>query len=84
MTAKFFNAKAGEFVPMINESQANLSVKYNFTNPADYFYYRVDLDYEKQNYQVFNINKYQNIYSNLNNRAGATIPIKWYEYVNPQ
>jgi hypothetical protein len=30
------------------------------------------------------MNPTQTIYSNLGGRAGATIPIKWYEYVNPK
>jgi hypothetical protein len=69
---------------MMNMPQSSIQGDKYVFDYKNYFYYRVDLDYEKQNYQVFNINKYQNIYSNLNNRAGATIPIKWYEYVNPQ
>jgi hypothetical protein len=42
------------------------------------------MDYDKQTYQVFNMNPSQQIYSNLDGRAGATIPIKWYEYINPE
>lgn len=74
MTAKFFNAKAGEFVPMINESQANLSVKYNFTNPADYFYYRVELNYDSKTYKI---------YKGVNRIGIGVNTIKWFEYVNP-
>jgi hypothetical protein len=84
MTAKFYDARRGFFTKMMNMPQSSIQGDKYVFDYKNYFYYRVDLDYEKQNYQVFNINKYQNIYSNLNNRAGATIPIKWYEYVNPQ
>jgi hypothetical protein len=43
------------------------------------------MDYEKQTYQVFNMNNPQ-LYGGLNRRVGTTAktPIKWYEYVNPQ
>lgn len=76
MTAKFFDAKIGVFVPMINESQANIiGNKFNFTNPTDYFYYKVELDYNLKTYKVFK----------NNNRVGIDgNSIKWYEYVNPQ
>jgi hypothetical protein len=56
--------------------------KYTFDS-TKYFYYRVELDYVKHNYQVFSMNPFQTIYSGLGERAGATIPIQWYEYVNP-
>ena len=74
MSAKFFDAKLGVFLPMINESQANLSTKFNFNNPADYFYYKVELNYDTDTYVV-----YKN-----NNRIGTPAnSIKWYEYINP-
>ncbi len=61
---------------MINMPQSSIpGNKFVFDN-ADYFYYRVQMDYDKQTYQVFDMH--------TNQRAGATIPIKWYEYVNPQ
>ena len=74
MSAKFFNGKVGEFIPMINESQATLVSKFNFSNPAQYFYYRVELDYSTKTYQVFK----DNIRIGTGNNS-----IKWYEYVNP-
>ncbi len=74
MSAKFFNAKTGVFIPMINESQATLINKFNFTNPGQYFYYKVDLDYNKKTYKVFKGRVRVGIGDN---------PIKWYEYVNP-
>jgi hypothetical protein len=88
MTAKFYNAKTGQFTKMMtghgsnpldltNGPQANLSSvgqsKYNFDN-TQYFYYTVKLDYSTQTYQIFNT---------YNQRLGTNIPIKWYEYVNP-
>jgi hypothetical protein len=84
MTAKFYDAKNGYFTKMMNMPQSSIvGDKFTFDS-TQYFYYRVELDYEKQNYQVFNMNPTQTIYSNLGGRAGATIPIKWYEYVNPK
>ena len=56
--------------------------KYVFDN-SQYFYYKVHLDYDKQEYQVFNMNPNQTIYLNDGGRAGTLQPIKWYEYVNP-
>jgi hypothetical protein len=69
MTAKFFNAKTGQFTKMMN----NNNQTFIFDN-AKYFYYTVKLDYEKQTYQVFNDN---------GQRMGVDIPIKWFQYVNP-
>ena len=84
MTAKFYDAKNGYFTKMMNMPQSSIvGDKFTFDS-TKYFYYRVELDYEKQNYQVFNMNPTQTLYSNLGGRAGATIPIKWYEYVNPR
>lgn len=84
MTAKFYDAKNGGFTKMMNVPQSSVvGDKFTFDS-TQYFYYRVELDYEKQNYQVFNMNPTQTLYSNLDDRAGATIPIKWYEYVNPR
>ena len=89
MTAKFYDAKRGYFIKMMNMPQSslpsgsNLSAnKYTFDS-TKYFYYRVEMDYELHQYQVFNINPNQSIYNLSGQRAGAGIPIKWYEYVNP-
>jgi hypothetical protein len=84
MTAKFYDAKNGYFTKMMNMPQSSISGNTFIFDSTKYFYYRVELDYEKQNYQVFNMNPEQTFYSNLGGRAGATIPIKWYEYVNPK
>jgi hypothetical protein len=86
MTAKFFNAKTGQFTKMMtgrgtsqidstNGPQVYLAEnnKYTFDN-TQYFYYTVKLNYEVQTYQVLNT---------TGQRLGTNIPIKWYEYVNP-
>jgi hypothetical protein len=88
MSAKFYNAKTGQFTKMMtgrgtdpidntNGPQSNINPgtnnKYLFDN-TQYFYYTVKLDYLKQTYQVFNT---------YGQRLGTNIPIKWYEYVNP-
>jgi hypothetical protein len=86
MTAKFFNAKTGQFTKMMtgrganpidltNGPQVNLSRnnKFYFDN-TQFFYYTVKLDYDTQTYQVLNTS---------GQRVGTNIPIKWYEYVNP-
>jgi hypothetical protein len=84
MTAKFYDAKNGYFTKMMNMPQSSIvGDKYTFDS-TEYFYYRVELDYDKHTYQVFNMNPTQTLYSNLGGRAGATMPIKWYEYVNPK
>lgn len=90
MTAKFYNAKTGQFTKMMtgtNEPNSPLDSTYGpqaYVNPGTtdkytfdnllYFYYTVKLDYTKQTYQVFNT---------FGQRLGTNIPIKWYEYVNP-
>jgi hypothetical protein len=79
MTAKFYNAKTGVFTKMMNEPQSSLGDKYSFDSTR-YFYYGVQLDYVKHSYQVFNINPAQ---VDFGKRMGTTLPIKWYEYVNP-
>lgn len=74
MTAKFFDARLGVFVKMMNTPQAPPIITSPFTfNPEDYFYYKVILDYNTKTYQVFD----------KTNRVGTTSSIKWYEYINP-
>lgn len=75
MTAKFFNGDTGVFTKMMRVKQSDLGIPTEFP-PEEYFYYKVDLDYVLQTFQV---NEYPN-----GNRAGTiSNPIKWYEYVNP-
>jgi len=75
MTAKFYNAKTGTFIKMLNKPQSTIvnDNKFIFDN-LNYFYYRVVLDYINQQYSVFDLQ---------GNRQGTTSSIKWYEYVNP-
>ena len=72
MTAKFFDAKLGIFVKMMNTPQSLIPSKFTF-NPEDYFYYEVRLNYTEKTYEVWD----------NNNRVGTTSSIKWYEYINP-
>ena len=76
MTAKFYNAKTGQFIKMTNKPQSTISGdKYNLDSMT-YFYYRVVLDYISSTYKIFDITN--------NDRVGILAnPIKWYEYVNP-
>lgn len=83
MTAKFFDAKLGVFVKMTNRPQALIpGDRFNFDGKK-YFYYKVQLDYNSKTYQVY---KYP---YNLSDRVGiidlqgTTLPINWFEYVNP-
>jgi hypothetical protein len=87
MSAKFYNAKTGQFTKLMTNNQtttppikigpqANFpsgSNQYDFDNNV-LFYYTVNLDYKNQTYQVIN---------SLGQRLGTTVPIKWYEYLNP-
>ena len=85
MTAKFYNAKTGQFTKMMtgrgtnpleltNGPHAYINAKkYGFDN-TQFLYYTVKLNYQKQTYQVFNT---------YGQRLGTNLPIKWYEYVNP-
>ena len=85
MSAKFYNAKTGQFTQMMtgggsnslddtNGPQALMNTnKYAFDS-TQYFYYTVKLDYPTQTYQVLNT---------YGQRLGTNLPIKWYEYVNP-
>ena len=85
MSAKFYNAKTGQFTRMMtgggsntlddtNGPQALMNTnKYAFDS-TQYFYYTVKLDYPTQTYQVLNT---------YGQRLGTNLPIKWYEYVNP-
>lgn len=73
MSAKFFNAKYGVFIRMMNESQGILPNKFIFDSDV-YFYNKVVIDYDTKKYEVFD---------NLGVRIGNGTPIKWYEYINP-
>lgn len=75
MSAKFFNAKTGQFIRMMNQPQNSIPTRYNFNN-ADYFYYKISMDYDNYEYEVNNTQSNQRVGTSLNE-------IKWYEYVNP-
>jgi hypothetical protein len=77
MSAKFFNAKTGEYVKMTNTPQPSIGNLFTF-NPEDYFYYKVNLDYPKFNYEVLTTST-PNIVIGLD----GGLPIRWYEYINP-
>ena len=76
MTAKFFDGKTGQFVRMMNRPQSTIQGNKFIFSSSDYFYYRVEMDYLTHSYKVYDI-------VNPTDRVGGTVPIKWYEYVNP-
>ena len=76
MTAKFFDGKTGQFVRMMNRPQSTIQGNKFVFSSSDYFYYRVDMDYLTHSYKVYDI-------VNPTDRVGGTVPIKWYEYINP-
>jgi len=74
MTAKFFDAKNGQFIKMMTVPQGILPEKYLFP-PEIYFYKRLDLDYNNYTYKIYDLL--------TGTREGVGTPINWYEYVNP-
>lgn len=79
MTAKFFDARIGEFKRMMTIPQSQLvSDKFNF-DTSTYFYYKVVLNYDTKTYQFFSSTDTNNLV-----RLGVNNPIKWYEFVNPK
>jgi len=76
MSAKFFNAKIGEFVRFLNRPQSQIIDPTNFP-PQDYFYYKLDLNYNSHEYGVYKT------YGNLGRVGTKYESINWYEYVNP-
>jgi len=79
MTAKFFDAKNGVFVKMMNRPQSTLLTnnKFNF-NQELYYYYKIILNYSDYTYKVYDINTGTDILTGAENN-----PINWYEYINP-
>lgn len=73
VSAKFFDAKQGVFVRMLNTPQSNIGNTFIFNN-SDYYYYKVILNYSDKTYMI---------YDNQDNRIGNGTPINWYEYINP-
>jgi len=79
--AKFFNAKIGQFVRMINVPQSTFTGPNVFNiNKQLNFYYKYKLDYDTYDYTVFK----ETANGTLNRVGTIFTPIKWYEYVNPQ
>jgi len=75
MSAKFFNAKTGQFIRMMNKRQNLLTKRFTF-DKSKYFYYKVMLDYDNYEYEIRN--------TETDQRVGIDIyEINWYEYVNP-
>ncbi len=80
VSAKFFNAKKGQFIRLINTPQSTFNGENRFNiDKSEYFYYKYQLNYKTNQYEVY---EYDNGVGNLQ-RIGTTNPIKWYEYVNP-
>lgn len=77
MSAKFFNAKTGEFIRLTNRPFSSIgSFKFN---QSEYFYYKVKLNYSDYTYEIFD-------YTSQNNevrKGSSSDPINWYQYVNP-
>jgi len=78
MSAKFYDANVGQFKRMINTCQGFFEDKFNFPK-EDYFYYRVNLNYNTYKYEVF----YEDRVHGLSKAGTSNAPIKWFEYVNP-
>jgi hypothetical protein len=80
VSCKFFNAKIGQFVRMLNVPQSNFVGPGIFNvNKEDTFYYKYVLNYNNFKYAVYNESPNGSL-----SRVGTSInPIKWYEYVNP-
>lgn len=85
MSCKFYNAKKGQFVRMMNTPQSNFVGPnvYDF-NKSQYFYYKVFLDYSNYEYTVYKeVPLVQSNFIYVRVGEGQTTPINWYEYVNP-
>ena len=81
MTAKFFDGKNGFFVKMMNRPQSILTGINKFNFPQElYYYYKVILDYTNYTYKVYDINNPNIPPIQI---GDSSLPIKWYEYINP-
>ena len=81
MSCKFFNAKKGQFIRMVNEPQSGFAgpVKFNF-DKEKYFYYKVVMDNNSYEYKVYKESPSQ---VRVGEGQTANSAITWYEYVNP-
>ena len=78
MSAKFFNARRGIFVNMMNRPQSIFSASGNYYtfSKSNYFYYKVSLNYPSKTYEVYD--------TITGLRVGTDVSsINWYEYLNP-
>lgn len=85
MSCKFFNAKKGEFVRMMNVPQTTFSGPnvYDF-NKSQYFYYKIIFDYSNYEYKIYRETPISQTNTTLARVGeGTNNPINWYEYVNP-
>ena len=84
MSCKFFNAKKGQFVRMMNRPQSFLVGPnvYDF-NKSAYFYYKVFFDYSNYEYSVYKEIPSGQSYVYVRVGEDLTNPINWFEYVNP-
>lgn len=71
MSCKFYNAKTGSFVRMMNKPQSNLSDNSNFDSTI-YYYYKLKFDYNNKTYSIFDFSD--------NRVGGQDKPINWFEY----
>lgn len=80
VSAKFFNAKKGQFVRLMNVPQSNFTGASRFNvDKQKTFYYKYKLNYQTFEYEVF----YEAQVGNVTRVGTINSPIKWYEYVNP-
>lgn len=80
VSAKFFNAKKGQFIRFLNTPQPDFQGNNRFNiDKSEFFYYKYLLNYSTNQYEVYT---YDNNIGNTQ-RVGTTTPIKWYEFVNP-
>ncbi len=81
VSAKFFNAKIGQFVRFMNVPQSNFIGQNIFNiDKTQYFYYKYVLDYDTNEYKVYSYNAN---FQNAQRKGTGINPIKWYEYINP-
>jgi hypothetical protein len=81
VSAKFFNAKKGQFIRMINKPQSNIVGLGKFNvDKTELFYYKYILNYDTYEYEVYTFN---DSIGNIMRVGSSTDPIMWYEYVNP-
>lgn len=81
VSAKFFNAKKGQFIRMLNKPQSSIVGLGKFNvDKTELFYYKYVLNYDTYEYEVYT---FDNTIGNIMRVGSATDPIMWYEYVNP-